>query len=59
MVHPVVNFDLHTFMHAKIEALNRTYFDFSTTSSGVATRSKIERRTTHPPHPHMGTLGVF
>lgn len=59
MVHPVVSLDLHTFMHAKIEALNRTYFNLSTTSSGVATRSKIERLPTRPPHPRMGTLGVF
>lgn len=59
MVHPVAAFGLRTFMHAEIEAPNRTYFDFFTTSSGAATRSKIEPRPTHPPHPRMGTLGVF
>ncbi len=59
MVHPVAAFGLRTFMHAEIEAPNRTYFDFFTTSSGAATRSKIERRPALPPHPRMGTLGVF
>lgn len=33
--HPLPNLASRTFMHAKIEALNRTYFDFSAISSGV------------------------
>ena len=59
MVPAVAVFVPHSFMHAKIEAPNRANSDFFATLSGADVRSKIERRPTHPPHPRMGTLGVF
>ena len=47
MVPPVVDFSPRIFIHAKIEALNRTYFDFS------AILSRTDGRV-----PKIGVAGI-
>lgn len=59
MVPAVADFVPYSFMHAKIEAPDRANSDFFATLSSADVRSKIERHPTRPPHPRMGTLGVF